>query len=65
MLIKFSFIITALIAFQSFASWLSRIQIDSNANLIVEDGFGKFLISTKCCFLICATAVIRGKKRGN
>ncbi len=54
--IKLSFTITALIAFQSVASWFKSKQTDSKPNLTTTGGLFKALSSTKFCFLIPFTA---------
>lgn len=58
-LMKVSRIITVRIAFQSNAFSPSNKQIDSNANLTIAGGFAIERISTKCCFLIDFTAILR------
>ena len=53
---KFSFMVTALIAFQSGTFSPSSVQIASKAILIICGGFAIVLTSTRCCFLIFLTA---------
>lgn len=60
---KFSLIITARIDFQSEAFSPSSKQIDSKASFTSIGGFAMDLTSTKCCFLIDFTALIRKRKR--
>lgn len=55
-LMKFSRIMTALIAFQSVAFSPSSRQIDSNATLTMAGGLAIDRTSTKCCFFIDFTA---------
>merc|ERR1719278_153433 len=53
---KFSFIVTALMAFQSGTFSPSRVQMASKAILMIGGGFPMVLTSTRCCFLIFLTA---------
>merc|ERR1719397_526244 len=48
---KFSFMVTALMAFQSGTCSPSRVQMASIAILMRGGGFPMVLNSTRCCFL--------------
>lgn len=57
LLMKFSLMMTARIAFQSVAFSPSNRQMDSSATFTIAGGLPIDLTSTKCCFLIDFTAV--------
>ncbi|GBP31566.1 hypothetical protein EVAR_78145_1 [Eumeta japonica] len=57
LLMKFSRMMTARIAFQSVAFSPSNRQIDSSATFTIAGGLPIERTSTKCCFLIDFTAV--------
>lgn len=61
-LMKFSLIMTARIDFQSEAFSPSSKQIDSKASFTIAGGLAIDLTSTKCCFLIDLTALIKREK---